>query len=173
MTNASSPILKYRRDGLLWDCIKGSLGLALVALPLIFGEPVTWLYYVLLGLCFIFIIFLGRNWIRYNSEFQLTGDELSQLKPQSKKLSFKDLQKFKLRYYSTKRSRDDGWMFLQLKSKDTSFNIDSHLDGFEEILKRAALGANMANLNLDPTTIANLSAADINLPEETDKKQID
>ncbi|WP_420548492.1 hypothetical protein [Curvivirga sp.] len=161
---SDTPILRYSKQGLMWDGAKGALGLFLVVLPLVMGQPVTWLSWILYGLAAIFIVFLGRIYIRAVTEITHDHEKLKQLKPISKTLEWDKLNKLKLRYYSTKKSGENGWMFLQLKAENISINLDSQLEDFDEILHRASEAAARKELSLDPVTLDNLNASGINTP---------
>lgn len=161
---SSSQIFQYGRDGLLWDSAKGCLGLFLVGVPLVFGEPVPWLAYTLYGLAGIFLLFLGRLILRQFSQIELTDDGLFVHGPISKSLNWDGLDKMKLRYYSTKKSGDNGWMYLQLNAGGNRINLDSQCNGFDQILEKAAQVAADKQLPLDPVSIDNLNASGINTP---------
>ncbi len=47
----------------------------------------------------------------------------------------------KLAYYSTRRDRRDGWMQLELRAGASTIRLDSRIDGFAELVERAALAA--------------------------------
>ena len=47
----------------------------------------------------------------------------------------------KLAYYSTRRDRRDGWMQLDLRSGWSSVRLDSRIEGFAELVERAARAA--------------------------------
>jgi hypothetical protein len=68
-----------------------------------------------------------------------------------------------LRYFSTRRSRKGGWMTLTLRGRGRKIAIDSHLDGFEALARRAAALVGERELPLDPTSASNFAALDIGL----------
>ncbi|MDX1738028.1 MAG: hypothetical protein R3261_07310 [Alphaproteobacteria bacterium] len=156
----------YHKQKLYWDLSKALFGLFLVGGVLIFANPVPWLFYTLVAITSIFILFLLKIIARFKTEINIdeTGIEISMLK--ATRLNWADLDHFKLRYYSTKKSGDKGWMDLQLKGKGKRINVDSQLDGFEEVLGEAARHAAKTGLGLDPVTIDNLNASGINTPIE-------
>ena len=168
--NTSAPadlsISKYNPRGLLWDALKGLLGLILVGLPLIFGDPVTWLTWFLYGLVAIFLVFLGRLSIRFLTEISCDENGLYQVKPSTKAIMWDNLSLLKLRYYSTKKSGEDGWMHLQLKAGHIRINLDSQLDRFDEILHLATKAAMKKNLSMDAVTLDNLNASGINISKD-------
>ena len=76
----------------------------------------------------------------------------------------------KLSYFSTKRDRTDGWMQLTVGSAGgRTVKIDSSLDGFHDVVERAARAAETTGLTLSEATRANLRAMGISVAgqEET------
>ena len=72
------------------------------------------------------------------------------------------LDRLKLSYFSTKRDRSDGWMQLTLGSAGgRTLKIDSSLDGFHDIVERAADAAGQTGLTMSEATRANLRAMGI------------
>ena len=98
---------------------------------------------------------------------QLSGVELSQAEialsgPIRRRLPWHELRRLKLAYYAPRRARQDGWLQLTLRGAAGSpIRVDSTLDGFEEVLRRASAAATANHLSLDPTTEANLAALGI------------
>jgi hypothetical protein len=67
-----------------------------------------------------------------------------------------------LSYYSTKRDRSGGWMQLALRSAGArAVKVDSSLDGFYDIVERAAKAAEVRNLELSVATRVNLRSMGI------------
>lgn len=83
-------------------------------------------------------------------------------------LSWEHLDRLRLRYYSTRRDRSDGWMTLTLaglapSGRRVRLGLDSTVDGFIEIARAAAAAAVRNGVALKPSTVANLNALDIRL----------
>ena len=49
--------------------------------------------------------------------------------------------RIKLAYYSTRRDRRDGWMQLELRAGSSRIRLDSRIDGFAQLVGRAAQAA--------------------------------
>ena len=69
--------------------------------------------------------------------------------------------RIKLAYYSTRRDRRDGWMQLELRAGSSRIRLDSRIDGFAELVGRAARAAAARGIELSPATAANLQALGI------------
>jgi hypothetical protein len=76
-------------------------------------------------------------------------------------VSWDALTGFKLRFYSTRRSREKGWFSLTLKGHDGRITLESHLPEFEPIARAAASAAFRRDLVLDPVSRDNLAALGI------------
>jgi hypothetical protein len=77
-------------------------------------------------------------------------------------VEWRRLDRLKLSYFSTKRDRSDGWMQLAVGSTGgRTVKIDSSLDGFHDVVERAAHAAGDTGLTLSEATRANLKAMGI------------
>ena len=61
-------------------------------------------------------------------------------------------------YYSTRRDGSKGWMQMRISGGGTSVRLDSTLDGFAQVVRRAASEAEKRGIALPPATQANLAA---------------
>jgi hypothetical protein len=75
------------------------------------------------------------------------------------------LKGLELRYYSVRRDKQRGWMQLRLQGPDGRLVLDSTLDGFAEVAKRAFAAARANGLPLGEPTLANLRALGPDLSE--------
>jgi hypothetical protein len=74
------------------------------------------------------------------------------------------LDRLKLSYFSTKRDRSDGWMQLSVGSAGGRMvKVDSSLDGFHDIVERAARAAATGGVGLSEATRANLRSMGISV----------
>ena len=80
----------------------------------------------------------------------------------NRRIAWEELGGFKLRYYSTRRDREVGWMHLVLKSKGVRLSIDSHIGQFEELVRLSHAAAVAHGVTVDPLTGSNLAALGIN-----------
>jgi hypothetical protein len=73
----------------------------------------------------------------------------------------------RLGYYSTRRDREGGWMQLKLIGAGGTVKLDSTIDDFTHIARRALAAARANNLQLGEPTLENLAALGIALGEAT------
>ena len=76
-------------------------------------------------------------------------------------LPWQDLCMVRLRYFSTRRNQEAGWMELTLKARKKTLKLDSTIKGFRDIAERAAWAARDRRLALSPATVSNLGALGI------------
>lgn len=149
--------LRYPRQTLWADYTRAAAGALLCGAPLLALEVNRWLA-VLLGAGFVlFGIFFVRTALRQRTRYILGPDTLCADGPGGTVVEWNRLDRMKLSYYSTKRDRSAGWMQLAVGSMGGGIvTVDSSLDGFHDIVERAARAAETAGLQLSPATRTNL-----------------
>jgi hypothetical protein len=166
----SSADLRYPRQTLWADYIRAAAGTLLCGLPLLLVEVNRWVA-LLLGAGFIlFGAFLVRTALRQRTRYVLGPDTLCADGPAGSLVEWKRLDRLKLSYFSTKRDRSGGWMQLAVGSTGARIvKVDSALEGFYDIVERAAQAAETNNLELSAATRANLRSMGISVAgqEET------
>lgn len=119
---------------------------------------------VLGGAALVFVAFGLRTWGRQKTTVAADDDGISTSGGRCVNLSWRELDGLKLRYYATKRDRTGGWMQLTLAAGRRRLTLESSLDGFLEVARRAAHAAAANELTLDSATRNNLLALGIRLP---------
>jgi hypothetical protein len=144
----SSADLRYPRQTLMADYVRAAIGVVLCAAPLLLLDVNRWLAAILAGGFALFALFFVRTALRHRTRSIL--------------VEWSRIDRMKLSYVSTKRDRSDGWMQLSVGSTGGRLiKVDSSLEGFHDIVDRAARAAGSAGLLLSPATRANLKAMDI------------
>jgi hypothetical protein len=119
---------------------------------------------VLGGLAALFSLFGIRTALRHRSQVEMTATGLSASGPFGGSIHWGELDGLKLAYYSTRRDRRDGWMQLELRAGSSRIRLDSRIDGFAELVERAASAAEARGIELSAATVANLEALGIAAP---------
>ena len=110
----------------------------------------------------LFALFLVRTALRHHTRYVLGPDTLCADGPAGTVVEWRRLDRLKLSYFSTKRDRSDGWMQLTVGSAGArTVKLDSSLDGFHDVVERAAQAAVETGLTLSEATRANLRAMGI------------
>lgn len=166
----SSADLRYPRPTLWADYMRAAAGVVLCGAPLLLLEVNHWLAVILFGGFVLFALFLVRTALRHHTRYVLAPDTLCADGPAGTLVEWNRLDRMKLSYFSTKRDRTDGWMQLTVGSLGgRTVKIDSSLDGFHDIVERAAHAAQAAGLTLSDATRANLKAMGITVAGQEEK----
>jgi hypothetical protein len=118
---------------------------------------------VLCAFAVLFAVFGIKSALRHGTKVEATEATLrcSGLLPVS--ISWNQLDRMKLAYYSTRRDRGDGWMQLELRSGSSSLCIDSRIGGFTDLVEASARAAELRGLSLSSATSVNVQALGIKL----------
>jgi hypothetical protein len=109
----------------------------------------------------LFAVYGARTWIRSATRITLDEEEISASGPRKATLRWHELVRIKLNYYSTRRDRTKGWMQMKLEGDGETVRLDSSLEGFADIARRAAREAALRGIVLPPATRTNLAALGI------------
>ncbi len=149
---------RYARHALAVDYGRGVAGLALSS-GLLALSPSLPLTVIFAGLTALFLAFTLRTAWRHRARLEVTSDGVILHPSAAGPLLWSDIDGIRLRYYSTRRSRDKGWMTLRLAAGRRRVEVDSALEGFEEVMAQAAGAARARNIPLDAATRANFQAS--------------
>lgn len=173
---------RYPLTRLYLDYLRVAFGLALTIGPLLLLDLASAMTWLLSGLALLFGWFGLRTGLRQLSWIELSPDAIAIHGPVARHLPWEQLAGVKLAYYaprggkSSRRStleRDDrsgdrtagrsadrsGWLQLTLRpAHGRPIRVESTLDGFDQVLRRALAAVARKQLVLDPTTSANLAA---------------
>ncbi|HLZ65802.1 MAG TPA: hypothetical protein VKQ29_06195 [Aliidongia sp.] len=153
---------RYPTRSLVEDYARGGAGLVFLAIALV---PMHWVLHLVFGLMAVLLLSFGvRTYLRSRSRIVLDETGIAVIGPWRKRLAWTAIDGLKLRYFSTRRDRKRGWMELRLSAAGTRLTIESQIDGFEEIVRRAAAAAAARGLAVDPSTEGNLAALDVPVP---------
>ncbi len=150
---------RYPATTLVSDYLRVAFGLVATAGPLLALDLARAVAVVLSGLALLFAWFGVRTALRQLSWIELSATDIALCGPIRRRLPWQQIQRLQLAYYAPRRARRDGWLQLTLRGREGSaIRVDSTLDGFDELLRRAAGAAARNQLALDPATEANLAA---------------
>ncbi len=153
---------RYPLHALLKNDVKAALGLAVSAIPLIFVGSISVItFFIFLTLTLLFLVFGLRTALRHMTVIEISDVGVRDSGPLGATIAWEDLRDVQLRYYSTRRDRERGWMDLRLKGRRRTLRIESAIEGFEHIVRRAAGFAPHHGIELGAPTRANLKAMGI------------
>jgi hypothetical protein len=113
---------------------------------------------VLGALAALFAAHGARTWVKSATRIEVGDEGIAVHGPRNALLRWDGLKQMSLTYYSTRRDGSKGWMQMKLKGAETNLRIDSTLDGFPALVRRAAAEAAKRGLELPPATLANMAA---------------
>jgi len=155
----------YPAVAMVGDYLRAAAGL--VPAVIVFAvEPVGPVAATVLGgFAAVFAVFGLRTLLRHGMSLEMTDTELRATGVWRRTLSWAELDRMKLAYYSTRRDKRAGWMQLELGAGGTRVKLDSRIDGFDRLVWRAAEAAHLRGLALNDATSANLQALGIRPPD--------
>jgi hypothetical protein len=158
----TSADLRYPQQTLVADYMRAATGVVLCGAPLLLLDINRWLAALLLAGFVLFALFLIRTALRHRTRYVLGPDTLCADGPAGTLVEWNRLDRLKLSYFSTKRDRSDGWMQLSVGSTGGRLiKVDSALEGFHDIVERAAQAAEVTGAPLSDATRANLRSMGI------------
>ena len=154
----------YPTSAMAGDYLRAAAGLVPVAAifaTVSVGDVAT----VVLG-CFavIFGAFAVRTGLRHGTSLEVSDVGLRAMGLRSATIPWDRLDRMKLAFYSTRRDRKSGWMQLELAAGGARLSIDSRLEGFDRLVRHAAITAADRGLELSDATAANLQALGVRVP---------
>lgn len=151
---------RYGFDAVLGDYLRAAAGCAVCLAPILL-VAVNAVTVVLAGLAALFAVFGAKTAIRHRTEYALDDDGLRAVGPFGRSVAWDGLRRMKIAYYATRRDRQGGWMQMTLGGADGAVVVDSNLDGFLDVARRAARAAERNGLELTHATVANLRSLGI------------
>jgi hypothetical protein len=155
----------YPATAMVGDYLRAAAGL--VPTGVVFAtEPVGTVAATVLGsFAAVFGIFGLRTVLRHRTSLEMSDTELRAYGALRCRISWAELDRMKLTYYSTRRDRRSGWMQLELSAGGSRVRLDSRIAGFDRLVLRAAEVAATRGVALNEATLDNLQALGIRLPE--------
>jgi hypothetical protein len=160
----------YPASAMIGDYLRAAAGLvptgAIFATMPVAPVPAT----LLGGFAIVFGIFGLRTALRHNTSIEMTDTEIRAYGLLAnglieRTISWAELDRLRLSYFSTRRDRKSGWMQLELAGGGARLSLDSRIAGFGEVVRRAADAAHERQLHVSESTAANLEALGVRVPE--------
>ena len=156
---------RYPADALAGDYLRGGSGLAMTGLPLL-ALNLHWSVAGLFGgLALLFAVFLARTAERHATVIETSAAGIAARGPRGQAIAWGELADLRLRYFSTRRDRQGGWMHLVLQGGGRTLALESTLSGFDAVVEAAAAAARQNGVAVSPATRDNLLALGIDVPK--------
>ena len=166
----STARFSYPSSAMVGDYLRAGAGLAPTLLILATVSVGDIAGIVLGGFAAVFGAFAVRTALRHGTALEDSGHELRAVGLRPARLAWNELDRMKLAYYSTRRDRKSGWMQLQLAAAGARLSLDSRLDGFDRLVRQAAIAAAGRGLEFSEATAANLQALGIRVPDHREPR---
>ena len=149
--------LRYPPRALLGDYLRAGFGLILVAAVAGQLSSSSVSYYVCLIIGVLCSCLLLQTYYRQRTEIDLDDDGVHR-SPFKRTVLWENLNVCKLSYFSTRRDHRQGWMQLVIGSGDNVIKVDSRLERFDELARRAEFAARSRGVTMSRTTVVNFQA---------------
>jgi hypothetical protein len=153
----------YPTSALLGDYARAAAGFLPTAAILTTASVGAIAGTVLGGFAALFAVFGVRTALRHGTQIEATETALSTSGLRRISISWSQLERLKLGYYSTRRDRRDGWLQLELRAGSSTLRLDSRIEGFTDLVQASARAAEARGLSLSPATITNLQALGVSV----------
>ena len=127
---------RYPQKQIAQDYLRGGVGLALTALPILVLTLHPMFFWPLLAGAALFAVYTIRTVLRQMTVFHSGEQGIAAQGPLAAAIAWHDLNDLRLRYFSTRRDRKDGWMQLTLRGGGRTMRLESPLTGFADIADR-------------------------------------
>jgi hypothetical protein len=153
---------RYEKGSVTADYLRAAAGVVICGGLMVGASPVPAVSAILLFLVLLFGVYGIRTWLRQATVIEVDETGIRSRGPlgrfADRDVAWSRLSDMRLRFYSVKRDRKDGWMQLIVMGDGGKLLCDSHIDGFETIARLAFDAAKRAGVELNEVTVANLKS---------------
>ena len=146
----------YPTQSLLADYARAAVGVGVTAVPLIASGSFGIVAMIILAVMMLFAVYGLRTLLRQFTRIEVSEMGIRALGPIARAIAWDEVRDVSLRYYSTRRDRQKGWLQLSVKGPRGSIGMDSQLDEFQTVLDAVFREVSARDLSPDQTTLENL-----------------
>lgn len=144
----------------LWpDYFRAGAGLLVTVGLMLFAEPVSVIFWLLLALSLLLGWLALHTLWRQQAGFDIDDRGVAQagrwVRQRPRAVAWSEMRRLRLRYFSTRRDRSRGWMVLTIAGDRVKLRADSDLDGFDRLVAHALAWADRQGLAVDADTREN------------------
>lgn len=161
MAEERNTVYRHSLRSLGPDLVRAGAGLLLTLGPLAVIPTLDFVAWTLGGAAAAFGLYTLHLGLRLIGPIRIDAAGIAQGGPLARRIDWARLSGLRLRYFSTRRDREKGWLQLTLRGMGRTIRIESTLPGFDDIVGRAAKAAVAARLPLDAATLGNFQALGI------------
>ena len=164
--------MRYATWAILGDYFRAVGGFGVALMLLIVLPPNPWLLGLFGLVCALFVWFFYQTLLRHCSQVDIHEEGLAVTGLINRRIAWDDLSALSLRYYGTAREikkGEGGHMQLRLTGRNgRRYSFDSGLEGFETLVKRAALEARKRGVWIDNISADCMLTLGIEIPAGTE-----
>ncbi len=146
----------YPPHSLLADYARAGVGIVITAVPLIASGSFGVVAMIILAVMMLFLVYGLRTLLRQFTQIDVSEIGIRSIGPVARAITWDEVRKVSLRYYSTRRDRQKGWLQLSVKGPKGSIALDSQLDDFPTVLETIFREVSERGISPDQTTLENL-----------------
>lgn len=158
---------RYPPAALRADFLRAGAGLTLTLSPFLLLSPHPLIGVPLAAASALFGVFGARTVQRKMTRVEMDEEGLMLHAPLGAAIRWREVTLVDLRYYSTRRDRQHGWMHLTVKGRSAAtgktrrIDVESTLDGFAEVAAAVARAADANRLPMSSATQENFASLGI------------
>ncbi len=149
---------RYQIQSLYGDYVRAGLGILIPVVVMAAANPDWPVRIAFIILAVICAYFLLKTIDRHRTVVGIDDEGITVAAFSKTGFRWTELSRFELNYYSLRRDRQNGWMELVLRSGRRTIKLDSSLEEFVPIVRRAYQAAKANHLAINPISQANLNA---------------
>ena len=161
---------RYGMAALAADYVRAAVGTVTTGGILVAAQPLPIIAYLLSGLAALFAVYGLRTGVRHLSRWETDERGIRVRRPFAgaldREVRWDSLSDLRLRYFFTRRDREQGWMQVSLHGPGGVVRCDSGIEDFERIVRLAYAAASEAGLPLNTVTVTNLKSMGLALDRE-------
>ena len=150
---------RYPTKAMTGDYIRGGIGVVVTASLLVAVQDFNVFHYIVLAGLALFGGFVFRTWQRHKTSYEVSEEGVWANGPLGKAIRWSDITEIRLKYFSTRRDRKEGWFQLTVKGPPGKISMDSDLEGFDAFLQACVPVIHANRLELSEPTAENFTAA--------------
>jgi hypothetical protein len=150
---------RYPTKTVIGDYIRGGIGVAVTGSLLVAAQDIGVFHYILMAGTALFGGFAFRTWRRHQTSYELSEEGIWANGPLGKALRWSEITDIRLKYFSTRKDRKEGWFQLTVQGAAGKISLDSDLEGFDAFLEACAPVFRVNQLELSEPTAENFAAA--------------
>lgn len=167
--NTTEGHFHYPLGKLVPDYLRAGLGFGLTMVPLpaaLGAHPVALL--VVLGFAGLFGSFGLSTFLRQKSTVKASEEGIRIEGLRNKAIRWQDVRQIDLRYFSTRKEKDKGWLQLKVISPGNTIRVDSNLNDFDALLRWVVIGITRHDLPVTLIGRENFASVGQKLPDRED-----